>query len=63
MPLLSFLDENRGNIIGTKLEVTEERTYKLLSRLNPAKATGPDDLPNWLLREFASLVAFPVKPS
>ena len=43
------------------LEVTEERTYKLLSRLNPAKATGPDGLPNWLLREFASLVAFPVK--
>ena len=43
------------------LEVTEERTYKLLSRLNPAKASGPDGLPNWLLREFASLVAFPVK--
>ena len=43
------------------LEVTEERTYKLLSRLNPAKATGPDGLPNWLLREFASLVAFSVK--
>ena len=33
----------------------------MLSRLNPAKATGPDGLPNWLLREFASLVAFPVK--
>ena len=43
------------------LEVTEERTYKLLSRLNPAKANGPDGLPNWLLRDFASLVAFPVK--
>ena len=43
------------------LEVTEERTYKLLSRLNPAKATGHDGLPNWLLREFARLVAFPVK--
>ena len=35
--------------------------YKVLSRLNPAKATGPDGLPNWLQREFASLVAFPVK--
>ena len=33
----------------------------MLSRLNPAKAAGPDGLPNWLLREFASLVAFPVK--
>ena len=43
------------------LEVTEGRTYKLLSRLNPAKASGPDGHPNWLLREFASLVAFPVK--
>jgi len=43
------------------LEVTEKRTYKLLSRLNPAKATRTDGLPKWLLREFANLVTFPVK--
>ena len=37
-PLTPFLLEDCLKF----LEVTEERTYKLLSRLNPAKATGPD---------------------
>lgn len=43
------------------LEVSEERVLKLLSKLNPAKASGPDEIPNWLLREYAEWLAYPVK--
>ena len=33
---------------------------KLLASLNSSKACGPDDIPNWLLKEYAELMAFPV---
>ena len=33
---------------------------KLLATLNPSKACGPDEIPNWLLKEYAELLAFPV---
>ena len=42
------------------LEVPEERIWKILSKLNPFKSCGPDRIPNWLLREYADLIAFPV---
>ena len=42
------------------LAVPEERVLKQLSRLNPAKACGPDEIPNWLLREYAEFLALPV---
>ena len=42
------------------LEVSELRVMKLLASLNPSKACGPDDFPNWLLKEYAELLAFPV---
>ena len=31
-----------------------------LKKLNPRKASGPDGLPNWLLKEFAEVLAEPV---
>lgn len=31
--------------------VSEERVFSHLSKLNPAKACGPDEIPNWFLRE------------
>ena len=40
--------------------VSEERIFKLLSHLNPAKASGPDDISNWILKEHADLLALPV---
>ena len=43
------------------LRVGERRVQKVLSRLNPRKACGPDRIPNWLLREYSDAVAFPVK--
>ena len=42
------------------LEVSELRVMKLLASLNPSKACGPDDIPNWRLKEYAELLAFPV---
>ena len=33
---------------------------KLLATLNPSKACGPDEIPNWLLKEYAELLAVPV---
>ena len=33
---------------------------KLLASLNPSKTCEPDNIPNWLLKEYAELLAFPV---
>jgi hypothetical protein len=41
-------------------EISELRIEKLLAALNPSKACGPDKIPNWLLKEYASLLASPV---
>ena len=32
-----------------------------LLQLNPSRANGPDGIPSWLLKENASLLAYPVK--
>ena len=42
------------------LVVTEYDVYKKLSHLNTAKAGGPDGVPNWILREYAELLAYPL---
>ena len=34
--------------------------YARLSHLNPAKAGGPDGIPNWVLREYAEFLAYPI---
>lgn len=40
-----------------KLTVTEEGVAKLLSKLSPFKASGPDDIPNRLLKELSTELA------
>ena len=42
------------------LDVSEDRVYRTLNSLNPAKACGPDRIPNWLLKEYAELLVVPV---
>ena len=42
------------------LEVSTDAVFEKLSKLNPAKAHGPDDIPSWLLRENADLLSVPV---
>ena len=39
------------------LVVTAQDVYTRLSRLNPAKAGGPDGIPNWILRGYAEFLA------
>ena len=47
--------------IDSKLrELSELRVMKLLASLNPSKLCGPDEIPNWLLKEYAELLAVPV---
>ena len=41
-------------------EAAELRIYKLLSKINPSKTNGPDEIPNWLLREYADFLALHV---
>lgn len=33
---------------------------KKLKSLNPSKAPGPDDIPNWILRDYAEILAPPI---
>ena len=33
-------------------EVSDMRIFKLLTTLNPSKACGPDEIPNWMLKEL-----------
>ena len=42
------------------LEVTEERVQQALAKLNPNKASGPDNLPNWIFKEYSYILAFPI---
>ena len=41
-------------------EISELRILRLLSKLNLSKASGPDEVPNWLLKEYADFLTFPV---
>ena len=42
------------------LVVSVESVRKKLSKLNPCKANGPDNIPGWLLKEHADILAGPV---
>ena len=42
------------------LKVTEERVQKVLQKLNPNKASGPDKIPNWFLKEYSYIIALPI---
>jgi hypothetical protein len=42
------------------LTVTEMRVEKALAKLKPGKASGPDNIPNWLLRDYSRIVALPI---
>jgi len=33
---------------------------RIPAKLKPSKASGPDQIRNWLLKEYSDLVAFPV---
>ena len=41
-------------------KVSESRIQTTLAKLNPSKACGPDGILNWLLKDYAELLAFPI---
>ena len=42
------------------LQLDELDVYKVLASLNPRKASGPDGVSNWVLNEYAEILAQPV---
>ena len=42
------------------LEVPEHQVYKLLCKLDSTKPCGPDGIPNWLLKEYAVSLVYPI---
>ena len=42
------------------MEVTEERVYQALAKLNHNKASGSDNLPNWIFKEYSYILASPI---
>ena len=64
LPMCDFtpLTSNSPAVIDhdCSLIVTEESTFSKLAALNPTKASGPDGIPSWLLKENADILARPV---
>ena len=48
------------NTTSDVLQVSEFLVFKSLQQVNPNKSSGPDGVPNWLLREYADILARPV---
>ena len=44
-------------------EVSEHRIHLRLAKLNLSKACGPDDIPNYVLKDYADLIFFPASKS
>ena len=42
------------------LNITESRVEKALVKLNLGKVSGPDNIPNWFLKEYLNTVALPL---
>ena len=42
------------------VHVSEQSMQSALMKLNPRKACGVDGIPNWLLKEYAEILAYPV---
>lgn len=42
------------------IELDVSSVFSALRRLNPRKASGPDGVPNWLLKEYADFLGEPV---
>ena len=41
--------------------ITTETAFSLLNKINTKKSNGPDNIPNWVLKEYASILAVPAR--
>ena len=55
----AFLCTTFSNYSENSLVVSVESVRKKLSKLNPCKANGPDNIPGWFLKENADILAGP----
>ena len=56
MPLAHFPLEDTPKF----LTVSKERVQKVLANLNQSKASGTDNVPTWLLKEYLDILALPI---
>ena len=42
------------------ITVTEELVEKKLREISTSRASGPDELPNWVLKEYSEVLAAPI---
>ena len=54
-PRTTFCNNSENSLV-----VSVKSVCKKLSKLNPFKANGPDNIPGWLLKEHADILAGPV---
>ena len=54
-PRTTFSNNSENSLV-----VSVKSVCKKLSKLNPFKANGPDNIPGWLLKEHADILAGPV---
>ena len=40
--------------------VTEQSVARKLREVSTSRASGPDDIPNWVLKEYADILAVPI---
>ena len=68
-PLNDFQPLNSINFTNThenihtpynSLHVSEEDVYEVLKSTNPFKASGPDNIPAWIYKQFAEILSLPV---
>jgi hypothetical protein len=55
--LLQLRLDNEDDNFPSLLPVTEFSAFKLLPTLNARKATGPDGIPAWVLKENADILS------
>lgn len=63
MPPLPELENDETNLVEynlTKYYISAQDVYKELSSLKKGKASGPDNIPSWILKDFAFELSSPV---
>ena len=63
MAPLSKLENNETNFVDynpTKYHISAQDVYKELSNLKKGKASGPDNISSWILKDFALEISSPV---
>ena len=60
LPQSYLSDFNTNAPASPALKVTTDAVFQKLSALNPYKAHGADNIPNWILKENANLLSQPV---